>query len=189
MRLSLLLPAVVALISLATISPAMADAGGGPAVAPDRTGCPIEAWGSLPRDAPGMAPGFIDQVRIGQGPCADRIVFDVTGPTPGWHVAYVSQITQDGSGRVLPVAGGARLLIVIRTNAHNIDTGVVTLQRLPNVPPGFRTFRGLVFAGDFEGITTLGLGVRTRLPFRTFSLPGPKKGHNRVIIDVAHTWR
>jgi len=57
------------------------------------------------------------------------------------------------------------------------------------VPPGFRTFRGLVFAGDFEGITTLGLGVRTRLPFRTFSLPGPKKGHNRVIIDVAHTWR
>lgn len=188
MRLSLLLPAVVLLTGLVSVTPAMADAGGGPAVQAALSGCPVEAWGSLPKSAPGMSPGHIDRARIATGPCADRIVFDITGPTPGFNVRYVSQITADGSGAVIPVAGGARLLIVIRTNAHDINTGRPTLDRLP-FPTRFRTFRALVLAGDFEGITSVGVGVRARLPFRAFTLPGPGKNHNRVVVDVSHTWR
>ena len=188
MRLSLLLPALVLCTGMATITPAMADAGGGPIVEAAPSGCPVAAWGSLPREAPGMSTGHIDRVRIATGPCADRIVFDITGDTPGFNVRYVSQITADGSGAVIPVAGGARLLIVIRTNAHDIVTGRVTLKDVPR-PVRFRTFRGLVLAGDFEGVTTVGLGVRARLPFRAFTLPGPGKNHNRVVVDVSHTWR
>jgi len=90
---------------------------------------------------------------------------------------------------VLPVPGSAFLLVVVNTNAHNINTGVTTLSRSLPQPTGFRTFKGLVFAGDFEGLTTVGIGVRARLPFRTFSLPGLLPGHNRVVVDVAHTWR
>ncbi|HKN45074.1 MAG TPA: hypothetical protein VJW23_14255 [Propionibacteriaceae bacterium] len=177
------------LLLLFCVTPALADAGGGPVAVPETTGCPVQAWGSLPRSAPGMSPGFIDRVRIGQGPCADRIVFDVVGATPGWSARYVSRITEDASGRVLPVPGSAFLLVVVNTNAHNINTGVTTLSRSLPQPTGFRTFKGLVFAGDFEGLTTVGIGVRARLPFRTFSLPGLLPGHNRVVVDVAHTWR
>src|SRR4249920_1943876 len=177
------------LLLLICAVPAFADAGGGPVVKPETTGCPVETWGSLPRSAPGMSPGFIDRVRIGQGPCADRIVFDVVGPTPGWTVQYVSQIVEDASGKVLPVRGAAFLRIVVRANAHNITTGALTLSRSLPQPTGFRTFQSLVFAGDFEGLTTVGIGVRARLPFRTFSLPGLLPGHNRVVVDVAHTWR
>ncbi|MFE3360898.1 hypothetical protein ACFXOQ_37740, partial [Streptomyces californicus] len=49
---------------------------------------------------------------------------------------------------------------------------------------GYQTFRQVAWAGSFEGQTTLGLGVRARLPFRVFTLEGP----SRVVIDVAHYW-
>ena len=37
---------------------------------------------------------------------------------------------------------------------------------------GFRTFRQVAWGGSFEGSTTLGLGVRARLPFRVTVLDG-----------------
>ncbi|MDQ1596268.1 MAG: hypothetical protein QOH40_2824, partial [Arthrobacter pascens] len=40
---------------------------------------------------------------------------------------------------------------------------------------------------SFEGYTTLGLGVRARLPFKVFTLAGPGSG-SRLVIDVAHHW-
>jgi hypothetical protein len=189
MRSKLLLTALTAAGILLSATPALADAGGGPVAAPTVTGCPVQAWGSLAKSAPGMSPGTIVGARIGEGPCADRIVFEILGPSPGFEVRYVSQIVADGSGAVIPIPeAGAKLRIVIRTNAHDIVTGRPTLTSLPD-PAQFAVFRGLVLAGDFEGITTVGLGVRARLPFRVFSLPGPKPGHNRVVLDVARSWR
>jgi hypothetical protein len=52
---------------------------------------------------------------------------------------------------------------------------------------GWRTFRQIAWAGSFEGQTTIGLGVRARLPFRVFILDGPGTG-SRLVIDVAHRW-
>ncbi len=42
-------------------------------------------------------------------------------------------------------------------------------------------------ASSLEGQTTIGVGVRARLPFRTFVLDGPGS-NSRVVIDVAHRW-
>ena len=59
----------------------------------------------------------------------------------------------------------------------------VTDVRSPGVSvAGYDTFRSTRYGGSFEGLTTLGLGVRARLPFRVMKLG------NRVIIDVAHHW-
>jgi hypothetical protein len=52
---------------------------------------------------------------------------------------------------------------------------------------GYSTFRQVAWAGTFEGQTTVGLGVRARLPFRVFTLAGPGSG-SRLVIDVAHRW-
>jgi len=49
---------------------------------------------------------------------------------------------------------------------------------------GFPVFRSVVWAGSFEGVTSLGLGVRARLPFRVFTLTNP----TRVVVDVARSW-
>jgi len=52
---------------------------------------------------------------------------------------------------------------------------------------GYRTFRQVADAGSFEGETTIGLGVRARLPFRVFTLTGPGTT-SRIVVDVAHRW-
>jgi hypothetical protein len=51
----------------------------------------------------------------------------------------------------------------------------------------YRTFRQVAFAGSFEGQTTIGLGVRARLPFRVLTLTGPGTS-SRIVVDVAHSW-
>ena len=40
---------------------------------------------------------------------------------------------------------------------------------------------------ESDHYTTLGVGVRARLPFRVTMLPGPG-GHTRLVLDVAHRW-
>ncbi len=52
---------------------------------------------------------------------------------------------------------------------------------------GFRTFRQACWGGTFEATTTVGLGVRARLPFRVFTIEG-SKDTTRLVVDVAHTW-
>lgn len=52
---------------------------------------------------------------------------------------------------------------------------------------GYTTFRDVRWAGSFEGMSTVGLGVRARLPFRAFVLAGPGSG-SRLVVDVAHQW-
>ena len=47
---------------------------------------------------------------------------------------------------------------------------------------GYRTFRQVAWADSRRHYTYFGLGVRARLPFRVFTLPG------RLVIDVAHRW-
>lgn len=136
--------------------------------------CPT-GWGSLPKTNGAFSQGDITSVRAGQNVCYDRLVFDVNGPAPGYSVQYVNTVFAEGSGNPLPVTGGAKLELVIRSLS---DT-----TRMPSVT-GFKTFRSVVYGGSFEGQTTVGLGVRARLPFRVFTLTNP----SRVVVDVAHRW-
>ena len=55
-----------------------------------------------------------------------------------------------------------------------------TVFDVDNSAIGYQTFRQVAWAGSFEGATTVGLGVRARLPFRVHTLP------DRIVIDVAH---
>lgn len=152
-------------------------------------------WGSLPKSSteavhPSSAPGDLVAVRTGRHACFDRLVVEVDGSTSGYQVAYVDRVTQDGSGHVVPTAGGARLSLTVDAPAYD-DEGMATYdppagQRMVDVS-GYRTFRQVTWAGSFEGRSTAGLGVRARLPFRVFTLDGPGAG-SRVVVDVAHRW-
>ena len=134
-------------------------------------------WGSLPKNDPSMGTGELDTIRTGKHECFDRLVVDIDGPPAGYLVEYVSEVRADGSGAVVPTPGGARLQVVVRHPSYSLPT-------LPSVT-GYQTFRSVTWAGSFEGQTTLGLGVRARLPFRVFSIDG---GHGRIVVDVAHKW-
>jgi hypothetical protein len=189
--------AVLAVPAAAFAAPALA----GSSTAPRTTStvstasCP-RGWGSLPEAnnhvrAVTPATTSVTNVRTGRHTCYDRFVVDLTGGPTGYDVRYVRNVYQDGSGFLVPLRGGAKLQIVVRAPSYNIDTGKATYspknsKELTNVA-GYRTFRQLAFAGTFEGQTTIGLGVRARLPFRVFTLAGPGS-NSRLVIDVAHQW-
>ncbi len=136
-------------------------------------------WGSTAKSLPRMTGAELTGVRPGRHDCFDRLVFDIAGrPAAGYDVRYVDRFRAEGSGDVLPVAGGAVLSVTVRAPANHAVR--------PSVA-GYRTFRQVVWGGSFEGQTSFGLGVRARLPFRVFHLDGP--GDNtRLVVDVAHRW-
>lgn len=154
------------------------------------TSCPHVSWGSLPKASTTISSDtHIRGVRAGQHPCFDRIVIDLDGQVTGYAIDYVSGLSHEGSGKAVPVSGGAIIRIITRAPAYD-DNGEPTISpaSVDGISVGgYRTFRDVAWAGSFEGQTTLGLGVRARLPFRVFALDGPGNG-SRLVIDVAHRW-
>ena len=155
-----------------------------------------QVWGSLPENrVTSTRNHVVTDVRSGRHACFDRLVVDLGGPAAGvsYDVRYVRAVHQAGSGARVPLDGGAFLQVVVRAPAYD-GNGKATY-----VPPsrsrvvdvsGYRTIRQVGWAGSFEGTTSLGVGVRARLPFRTFTLrgtPGPDQAA-RLVIDIGHRW-
>lgn len=163
----------------------------GPATAQAHSSCATR-WGSFAKSGPAMTKAPIVDVRAGRHACFDRLVVDVAGSVAdAYDVRYVPAVLADGSGDVVPLRGGAFLHVLVRSPVYDPETGAVTYRfadrrELVDVRSS-RTFRQVAFGGSFEGQTTIGLGVRARLPFRTFVLPGTGSG-SRLVVDVAHRW-
>ena len=103
---------------------------------------------------------------------------------------YVGQVATDGAGAVVPLRGGAFLEVVSGVVAGEPDSDVLLGCEVGDemaVVKGYRTLREVAYAGFFEGQVTMGVGVRARLPFRVFTLPGPGT-RSRLVTDVAHQW-
>lgn len=123
-------------------------------------------------------------IRTAHHPTYDRVVFDFAGGLPSRHwVRYVSPLRADPSGQVVPVAGRAVLAVTLSpTNAHTA-TGVPTAPaRVAYALPNVMT---VVRAGDFEAVTTYGIGVAQKASFRVFTLRHP----DRLVIDIRSTFR
>lgn len=166
-----------------------------PAAAPAATATPYcgITWGSTPDyTSSGYSSGHLENVRSGRHTCFDRLVLDVDDATHGlkYDVRYVTTVRQDGSGTAVPLRGAADVQIIVRVPSY--DSAGRPTYRPANTrelvdTAGYATFRQVASAGSFEGQSTIGLGVRARLPMRAFALAGPGD-HSRLVIDVAHRW-
>lgn len=179
-RIHALLAALLMAAGLGLVAP-------GPASAASFCGL---VWGSLEKSNQALTQAPVTNVRTGQHECYDRLVVDLNGKVAGYNVRYVGTVVQDGSGLPVPLRGGAFIQLTVNAPAYD-QNGQSTYnpanrQELTNVA-GYRTFRQVAWAGSFEGYTTIGLGVRARLPFRVFTLDGPGTG-SRLVVDVAHLW-
>ncbi|MFJ5700122.1 hypothetical protein [Arthrobacter sp. NPDC093139] len=180
-KLSAWLTAMVMAVGLGLLAPGSASAA---------SYCGL-VWGSLAKSNQAMSAASVTNVRTGQHYCFDRLVIDLKGKAGGYNVRYVPQVVQDGSGLPIKLRGGAFLQVTAHSPSYDNDTGKATFtpanrSEVTNVSK-YQTFRQLAWAGSFEGYTTLGLGVRARLPFKVFTLDGPGSG-SRLVIDVAHHW-
>jgi hypothetical protein len=151
-------------------------------------------WGSLDKVSGLYTDAPVVGARVGRHDCWDRLVIDLNGlPEAGYRVRYTDGFRALGSGTPLAISGGAVLTITAdapaydtngqRTVPWSVGTHIVSPSQFS--AGGFRTFRDLVYGGSYEGQTTIGLGVRARLPFRVFSLTSP----TRLVVDVAHQWQ
>lgn len=110
----------------------------------------------------------------------DRVVFEFRGGLPAdRRVEVVDRLVADGSGRRVHVAGQALLAVRFQpAQAHEEDGSSTAAPRrvafgLPNVLTAVR-------AGDFEGVTTYGIGLAKRTRFRVTTLQAPP----RVVVEV-----
>jgi hypothetical protein len=181
--------AVAAVPAGAVAVPALAGSSTTATTAVATSTCPT-GWGSLPEASKFRGSGHLTNVRTGRHACFDRIVFDVKGKPSWFRVHYVKNVSTVGQGELVPLRGGAKLEIILSVPSYD-DAGRSTYNpanhnELTNVG-GYRTFRQVADAGSFEGQTTIGLGVRARLPFRVFTLAG-QGATSRIVVDVAHRW-
>lgn len=163
-----------------------------PAATPTAVAAPYcgITWGSLADSVAGYSSATITNVRTGRHDCFDRMVIDLKGKVKGYDVRYVSAVYTEGQGKLVPLAGAADLRIIVKAPAYT-SSGTPTYYpanrlNVRNVS-GYTTFRQVAFLGSFEGQSSFGLGVRARLPFRTFVLIDAT-GNSRLVIDVAHRW-
>ena len=133
---------------------------------------------------------LLTDVRVGAHGCYDRVTFEfkpqqgeAAGPV-AWHATYEDPpITEDGSGRAVPVKGAA--FLVIRFSAAGADlsqesapatyTGPASLESADT--PRIRQVRRI---GDYEGVLTWVVGADRKRPFSVSTQDNPA----RVILDL-----
>ena len=137
-----------------------------------------------------MTQAVFSGVRIGQHPCTDRLVLVVDGTSAvGWTVQYVPLVHADPSDKPVPVAGLAALRVVLRAPAglpgHPVVAPPATYVYVsPAQVATWASLREVRLAGNFEGVTTLAVGVSHTQPFHVTSyLSG---GQRLVVIDLLH---
>ena len=122
-------------------------------------------------------------IRASHHPGFDRIVYQFEGGLPSSHeVRYVDRLIADGSGRPVRIAGRAILSVRFApAQAHDAQGSSVPARRAFALPNVMTTVR----AGDFEAVTTYGVGLAKRTAFTVFTLENP----SRVVIDIHAAFR
>jgi len=202
-RRHLLIAAVVAAGGLAACGHSgpktTSAANGRPAAAPTQPASTTQA-GAEPctfSGATGPAQGgtaaptrLLTDVRVGTHGCYDRVTFDfkpkpgdAAGPV-GWKAAYEpGPITEDASGRTVPVKGAAYLVIhmngqsadLSKENAPATYTGPTSIEAA-----GATRIQQVRRTGDFEAVLTWVIGLDKKRPFHVTTQDNPV----RVVVDV-----
>jgi len=126
----------------------------------------------------GSPPPTLTDIRAAHHKGFDRLVFEFRGGLPTERSAkYVSTVFADPSGKVVPVSGGARLLVrffaaVVRPNLTERSFALPGLLQA-------------VKAGSFESVLSYGVGVAKKEPVHLSTLTNPA----RVVIDIPTPYR
>jgi hypothetical protein len=99
-------------------------------------------------------------VRFGRHDTYDRLAFDFCQPADTTlNATVVKQLTEDGSGKKVTLAGKYFYAITLTPADAHSDTGQPTVPSQAVTVPG-RNMQQYKLIGDFEGVVTYGVGVR-----------------------------
>ncbi|MGH8862941.1 MAG: AMIN-like domain-containing (lipo)protein [Jatrophihabitantaceae bacterium] len=147
--------------------------------APRGEALPPFRCGSVSGGTPGFT-GHITAVRVGQNTTFDRFVVQFReARAPHFRVTpqSSSRFVLDPSGRTVTLRGTACIRLVL-----NQATGIGSYHGPRDFRPPFPQLREARLLGDFESVTSWGLGLRHQSCKRVFVLSSP----TRLVIDVPH---
>jgi hypothetical protein len=101
----------------------------------------------------------------------DRLVLDMTGTAAGYDIRYVTRVAADASGKAITVPGHSYLLITLRATQAHADSGTATVPAHA-AALGYPMLTGYALTGDFEGVVTFVLGLKSATSIRVGELPG-----------------
>lgn len=167
--------AATAAVALPFVAPSGAQAAGTAAAPAASTAayCGI-TWGSKDKvvnQTSTVAGTPARAVRAGHHSCYDRVVVQLKGKPGVVAAGYSASST---AGWTLAAASSTALF------PTSFPTGKVAYT-------GFPTVKAYANPGVVQGVSTMAVLTRARLPFRVFLIPGPGTD-SRVVIDVAHRW-
>jgi hypothetical protein len=124
-------------------------------------------------------PATVSGIRVAHHDGYDRLVVEFAPSASGAIPAYQltpqasAQFTRDASGQPVTLDGAAGIRGVFRNT--NVAVGLPT-----DLKPGLPAIREVANTGDFERVTSYGIGLASAACFRVAELSGP----SRVVIDV-----
>src|SRR5215469_3255799 len=133
--------------------------------------CPTGTWHKLPitvtRHVHVPPTPVIEAVRTApHRDCGyDRIVFVIAGKHPGYTIRYVAHVINDASGQPIKLPGKRFVLITLRPAQAHKNSGGSTLPTKVQVVK-YPMLRSWVLAGDFEGVVSIGIGLRSKTSVR-----------------------
>ena len=119
----------------------------------------------------------LTSIRAAHHPGFDRVVFTFHGGLPTARAQYVDQLVGDASGKPVRIAGRAILRVRFEPAAAHVDGTATARARRAFALPNVMT---TVQAGDFEAVTSYGIGLAKRTSFHVSRLRSPA----RVVVDV-----
>jgi hypothetical protein len=123
----------------------------------------------------------LTNIRTATHPAFDRIVLDLSGPRPQVSSRFVNELTRDGSGEVERLTGVSLAETHATPAQAHDDAGHPSYLG----PREFRTHNlanvmAIATTGDYEGVLSVGIGMRKQTWIKAFTLSSP----TRVVIDV-----
>lgn len=123
------------------------------------------------------ASSALTNIRVGRHATFDRVVLDFRGPVPSaFGGTWTPTLIADPSGMRISLPGN-KFVRVVTQPASGFDTYFGPRKF---TTPQLRNVRAVAIAGDFEGVLSIGLGVRHRTWLHLFTLANP----SRLVIDV-----
>jgi hypothetical protein len=122
-------------------------------------------------------------VRAARQEGSDRVVFEFSERAPGYRVAYAPKPIMGTSGKEIPLAGNAALVVRMEAaSGVDLSSGFRQTYVGPNrlQPAGTRQLEEVAQVEDFEGVLVWALGLKGQAPFRVDTLESPP----RLVIDV-----
>ena len=125
------------------------------------------------------APGTVASMRVAHHDGYDRLVFEFAPSAAGAVPAYTltpqatSTFTRDASGQPVKLDGSAGIRAVLRNTTEG--SGAPS-----DLKPGLPAIREVANIGDFERVTSYGIGLSSAACFRALELSGP----SRLVVDV-----